>query len=249
VPRQQRGTHEGPIGENRSGFFCVGGWRSSGGVALVSLAPGLGFGGSGNAKTSDRAIDRCDRFERSGGRFQRRPAAECLALFRNRLDHFDEVTVGIIERPQSSLSDFYRELGSVFGVQLSIANRYGGFQALRDRWREHINSTLLRPVLPVDEAQQVQTDCLNEIRLLGSDRFDSKCLLTTVLCGDTRLLDRFRSPELLPLGSRIATRFKLTSWNTNDLRDFLDHALDEAGAPHLMCDGLKDALVEHAAGN
>jgi len=175
--------------------------------------------------------------------------SKVLQLLARRLDHFDEVTVGIIERPQSSLSDFYRELGSVFGVQLSIANRYGGFQALRDRWREHINSTLLWPVLLVDEAQQVQTDCLNEIRLLGSDRFDSTCLLTTVLCGDTRLLDRFRSPELLPLGSRIATRLKLTSWSTDELRDFLDHALDEAGAPHLMCDGLKHALVEHAAGN
>lgn len=175
--------------------------------------------------------------------------SKILQLLARRLEQFDEVTVGIIERPQSSLSDFYRELGSVFGVTLSVANRYGGFQALRDRWREHINSTLLRPVLLVDEAQQMQTDCLNELRLLGSDRFDSKCLLTTVFSGDGRLVDRLRSPELLPLGSRIATRLNLTAWSTDELHDFLEHSLDEAGAPHLMTDALQEALVEHAAGN
>jgi type II secretory pathway predicted ATPase ExeA len=53
----------------------------------------------------------------------------------------------------------------------------------------------------------VSSECLTELRLLQSASFDSKSLLVTVLCGDTRLTDRFRTPELLPLGSRIRTRF------------------------------------------
>ena len=71
-----------------------------------------------------------------------------------------------MERPQSSLSDFYREMGTLFGVNLSPSNRYGGFTALRERWKNHIKSTLFRPVLLVDEAQEMLTPCLNEIRLL-----------------------------------------------------------------------------------
>ena len=98
--------------------------------------------------------------------------SKALQLLARRLGQFDDVTVGIIERPQSSLSDFYRELGSVFGVPLSVANRYGGFQALRDRWREHIKETLFRPVLLVDETQQVQTESLNELKLLDTEDFD-----------------------------------------------------------------------------
>jgi general secretion pathway protein A len=175
--------------------------------------------------------------------------SKALQLLSRRLDQFNDVTVGIMERPQSSLADFYRELGELFGVPLSVANRYGGFQALRQRWREHIKATLIRPVLLIDEAQEVMSLCLNELRLLSSARFDSECLLTTVLCGDGRLTDRFRSPELLPLGSRIATRYYLELHTPQELMAFLDHALDKAGAPHLMNKALKQTLCEHAAGN
>lgn len=160
-----------------------------------------------------------------------------------------DLTVGVIERPQSKLSDFYREMGDVFGVDLTPSNRFRGFKVLRERWRNHIKSYLVRPVLLIDEAQEVSTTCLNELRLLGSARFDSECLLTTILCGDNRLIDRFRSVDLLPLGSRIRTRLNLETLSTSELADFVDHALKHAGASHLMTAGLKHTLCEHAAGN
>jgi type II secretory pathway predicted ATPase ExeA len=175
--------------------------------------------------------------------------SKVLQLLDRRLGLFDEATIGVMEHPRSSLSDFYRELGAVFGVPLSVANRYGGFQALRARWREHIKSTLLRPVLLIDEAQEVGEDCLNELRILCSARFDSECLLTTVLCGDDRLPERFRQRELLPLGSRIMTRYLIEPYTPAELMDFLDHALEQAGNPHLMSKTLKETLCEHAAGN
>jgi hypothetical protein len=51
------------------------------------------------------------------------------------------------------------------------------------------------------------------------------------------------------LGSRIRTRWMLEPWDNNALRSFLDHALEAAGAPLLMTEGLKTTLVEHAGGN
>ena len=160
-----------------------------------------------------------------------------------------EVVVGVMERPQSSVSDFYREMGDLFGVNLTPSNRYGGFKALRERWRHHIQSTMLRPVLLIDEAQEMAAHCFTELRLLSSARFDSESLLSTVLCGDARLPDRFRTKYLAPLGSRIRTRWMLEPWERNTMRNFLEHALDACGASYLMTDGLKDALVEHSAGN
>lgn len=165
------------------------------------------------------------------------------------LQQLGDVVVGVMERPQSSLSDFYRELGDLFGVNLSPANRYGGFKALRARWRTHIKGTLFRPILLIDEAQEACSTSLNELRLLGSAHFDSECLLTTILCGDSRLSDRFRSRDLLPLGSRIRTRLRISALAPNELRGFLEHILERAGAPQLVTDPLKDALCDHAAGN
>ena len=175
--------------------------------------------------------------------------SKALHMLAGRLDRIPELAVGVMERPQSSLGDFYREMGELFGVNLSPANRYGGFKALRARWHEHIKSTLMRPVLLIDEAQSMYTASLSELRLLGSAHFDSQCLLTTVLCGDPRLPERFRGQELMPLGNRIRTRLTLEPLDPKQLLEYLDHLLDRAGAPHLMSEQLRYTLCDHAAGN
>ena len=175
--------------------------------------------------------------------------SKCLQLITHRLRHLDNVVVGVMERPQSSLGDFYREMGDIFGVNLSPANRYGGFKSLRERWLKHTQNTLFKPVLLIDEAQEMLTGCLNELRLLGSANFDSQCLLTTVLCGDARLPERFRSEALVSLGSRIKLRLSLESYDRTVLLDYLEHGMAQAGALHLMTPGLMETLVDHAAGN
>jgi type II secretory pathway predicted ATPase ExeA len=147
------------------------------------------------------------------------------------------------------MADFYRELGELFGVALTPLNRFGGFKALRARWRAHCESTLVRPVLLIDEAQEVSSPCLTELRLLQSARFDSESLLFTVLCGDSRLPERFRTPDLLPLGSRVRARLQLGPLPPEDLKDYLDFALTQAGHPHLMTPELAQTLAAHAAGN
>lgn len=175
--------------------------------------------------------------------------SKCLQLIAHRLRRLENVVVGVMERPQSSLGDFYREMGDIFGVNLTPANRYGGFKALRERWLKHARSTLFKPVLIIDEAQEMMTNCLNEARLLGSANFDSQCLLTTVLCGDMRLPERFRSEALVSLGSRIKLRLFLEPYDRNSLLDYLDYSLTQAGAPHLMSSELMETLVDHSAGN
>ena len=145
--------------------------------------------------------------------------------------------------------DFYRELGALFGVQLSPHNRWAGFKVLRERWQAHIDAALVRPVLIVDEAQEMVPKVLAELRLLSSTRLDSHILLTVVLAGDGRLLERFRTDELLPLGSRIRVRLTLERATPDELQECLRHALNKAGAPKLMTPELTSALCDHAQGN
>jgi general secretion pathway protein A len=160
-----------------------------------------------------------------------------------------DVSVAVILRPQSRLADFYRELGDLFGVTLGVSNRWGGFKALRERWRAHMEATLTRPVVVIDEAQSAPSEVLEELRILSSADFDSSTLLTIVLAGDARLLERLRSPELEPLNSRIRVRLILESRPREDLIALLSHTIEEAGAPELMTRTLIETLVDHAAGN
>lgn len=166
-----------------------------------------------------------------------------------RIGRLEDVVVGVMERPQSSVGDFYREMGALFGVNLSPANRYGGFKALRERWCSHIKTTLMRPLLLIDEAQEMVGACLNEPRLMSSADFDSQSLLTVVLTGDMRLPERFRSSSLLSLGTRLRVRLTLEPLSKDQLLDYIEHTLNEAGAPRLMSDPLRRTLAEHASGN
>ena len=110
-----------------------------------------------------------------------------------------------------------REMGDLFGVALVPHNRWGGSKLLREKWQSHLDAALFRPVLVVDEAQEMQTSVLNELRLLCSTRLDSHLLLTTVLAGDGRLLERLRTDELLPLGSRMRVRLPLERASTDEM--------------------------------
>ena len=77
-------------------------------------------------------------------------------------------------------SELYREMDELFGVELRPHNRFAGAKILRQRWQAHIQSTLRRPVLVIDEAQEMQTAVLAELRLLASTDLDSNILLTVV---------------------------------------------------------------------
>jgi type II secretory pathway predicted ATPase ExeA len=172
-----------------------------------------------------------------------------LRLLCERLAALRDVKVGLLSRPQARLADFYREMGDLFGVPLVPHNRWAGAKALRETWQGHIDAALFRPVLVVDEAQEMLPSVLNEVRLLSSARLDSHSLLTTVLGGDQRLLATLRTDDLAPLSSRIRVRLMLDRAAPAELEACLRHALHHAGAARLMTPELVTTLCEHAAGN
>lgn len=172
-----------------------------------------------------------------------------LRVLAERLSRMADLCVGVVHHPQSNLSDFYRELGDIFGISIRVSNRWGGFKALRARWLDHLASCSRRSVVLIDEAQEMSPMVLNELRLLASARFDSQSLLCVVLAGDARLLDKLRREELIPLGSRIRTRLATETATREELLACLDHLIQRAGNASLMTRELKQTLVDHAAGN
>jgi len=172
-----------------------------------------------------------------------------MRLLARHLGALPEIVVGAMNRPQSRLGDFYRELGDIFGVSLRVHNRWTSFSSLRERWEAHLAATLWRPVLLIDEAQEMEPEVLSELRLLASTNFDSRSILTVVLAGDGQLVDLLRTPKLVPLGTRIRTRLAFEYATPKQLSELLTHLLTQAGNPRLMTAGLVTTLCEHAAGN
>ena len=172
-----------------------------------------------------------------------------LRIIAERLSALRDVVVGVLERPQSKSADFYRELGDIFSVKLRPSNRYGGFKALRERWQAHVASSRIKPVLLIDEAQEMDPEVLSELRILSSADFDTTSLLTVVLAGDGRLNELLRHQDLVPLGTRIRTRLNTENASRDELHELLAHSLSKAGNATLMTSELMHTIVDHAAGN
>jgi type II secretory pathway predicted ATPase ExeA len=172
-----------------------------------------------------------------------------LRLLAERLSGLRDVVVGELERPQSRVTDFYRELGHLFGFPVSTSNRWGAHKAVRTKWQEHIQQTLFRPILLIDEAQEMSAPLLAELRLLGSTKLDTCTIITVVLCGDRRIEQYLRTADLAPVNSRIRARLVLDPETPETLGTMLCHILAASGNPALMTDELQRTLCEHAAGN
>jgi general secretion pathway protein A len=103
--------------------------------------------------------------------------------------------------------------------------------------------------VPIDEAQEMHPAVLNELRLLTSQHFDSRTLLSVILAGDARRTAKLRRAELLALGSRIRTRLNREYASREVLLQCLKHLQNRAGNASLMTAELMSTLAAHALGN
>ncbi|MBF0442223.1 MAG: AAA family ATPase [Oligoflexales bacterium] len=172
-----------------------------------------------------------------------------LRIIENHLNEIPEVLVADLKRPQSSIRDFYPELGELFQVELKASNRWGSFKSIREKWNRHINSSLFRPVLIIDEAQQMSPSVMTELRILTSEKLDSRKILTIIIAGDQRLGEIMSTPDLLPFDSRIRVRHKLYPLSKEELSAMLHHVIQDAGNKNLMTESLINILAEHSCGN
>ena len=120
-------------------------------------------------------------------------------------------------------------MGDLFGVELPPHNRWAGTKILRQKWQDHVASALSRPVLVVDEAQEMRPSVLSELRILSSTKLDSQILLTVVLAGDGRLDERLRSDEFRPLDSRMRVRLQMERAAPDTLQACLRRLQDGLG--------------------
>lgn len=172
-----------------------------------------------------------------------------LRILAHRLSHISDLTVAVLSQPSGNIGNFYRQMGDEFGLDLKPANRWGGFKSLRERWVLHQENTLHKPMLLVDEAQEIHPSVMSELRLLSSMEYDSKTALTVVLAGDRRLVEKLKTPELLPLASRMRMRLQLTPASPKTLAACLTHVMEQAGNKQLIKTDLLLNLADRAMGN
>jgi general secretion pathway protein A len=85
-------------------------------------------------------------------------------------------------------------------------------------------------VLLIDEAQDLDFDLLEQIRLLSNLETDQRKLLQIVLLGQPELRDKLNDPRLRQLRQRITVRYHLAPLSRRETEHYVQHRLQVAGA-------------------
>ncbi len=86
-----------------------------------------------------------------------------------------------------------------------------------------------RALLVVDEAQNLSTSALEELRMLSNLHDGQNLLLQVVLVGQQELKIRLAQPAMRQLAQRIAVRYHLTGLNREDTGRYIAHRSPEGG--------------------
>jgi len=85
-------------------------------------------------------------------------------------------------------------------------------------------------VLVIDEAQNLQPDVLEEVRLISNLETENDKLIQIILAGQPELETLLQRHDLRQLNQRIAVRYKLRSMTKDETRSYILHRMEVAGA-------------------
>ena len=85
-------------------------------------------------------------------------------------------------------------------------------------------------LLIIDEAQNLSSRVLEEVRLLSGVETTKEKALRIILAGQPELNDKLNSTELIQLAQRVRLRFHLTALTKAETAAYIDHRLEVAGS-------------------
>lgn len=85
-------------------------------------------------------------------------------------------------------------------------------------------------VLIIDEAQNLRTSMLEEIRMLSNLETDKEKLFQIILVGQPELKNKLASSNLRQLRQRISVRFHITPLQRDEIAGYIRHRLSVAGS-------------------
>jgi general secretion pathway protein A len=85
-------------------------------------------------------------------------------------------------------------------------------------------------LLIVDEAQNLTSRVLEEVRMLSGVETAKEKALRIILAGQPELNDKLNSQELVQLSQRVRLRFHLTALSKSETSAYIDHRLEVAGS-------------------
>jgi len=149
-------------------------------------------------------------------------------LCRTILSQLDEsIKTALILNPSFSDLQLLRLILQDLGIKSKARNKYEMISALNEFLLVQTNSGN-NVVLIIDEAQNLNVNQLEQIRLLSNLETEKEKLLQIVLVGQPELIEKLKLNSLRQLNQRIAVRYHILSLSQDEMKDYVNYRLNIA---------------------
>lgn len=135
----------------------------------------------------------------------------------------------LIFNPCMSAEQLLSGICREFGVEADEQNRSGYLDALY-RFLIDQNSIGRTVVLVIDEAQNLEPDVLEQVRMISNLETEQDKLIQIILAGKPELNDVLQRHDLRQLNQRITVRCRLSPMTLEDTYHYINHRLKISGS-------------------
>lgn len=143
----------------------------------------------------------------------------------------EQVDVAMILNPRLNVNEFLLTICEELQIQLPVNTESN--KVLVDALNQHLLSAHAngrRIVVIVDEAQNLDSEVLEQVRLLTNLETSSQKLLQIILIGQPELRQTLARVDLRQLAQRITARYHLEPLTLQETTGYIGHRLEVAGA-------------------
>lgn len=134
--------------------------------------------------------------------------------------------------------EFYKQFCSILGVSAS-GGKPALFKAIQEQvW--YLYKEKRQPlILAIDEAQELSTGILRDLKMLMNFRYDSLNCFTLILCGESHLNQKLSLPVHEAIRQRIIVHYDFKGLSAEEIPAYVRHKLRIAGGA--------DSIIDEAA--
>ncbi len=140
----------------------------------------------------------------------------------------DHHRTALIFNPSLSPTELLQNINREFGISNNTSNNSSLLESLNQFLLQQ-NTEGRTVVLVIDEAQDLETSVLEQIRLISNLETDKEKLIQIVLSGQSELLQILERNEMRQLSQRITVRYHLQPMDFIDTVHYIHHRLEVAG--------------------